>query len=123
MAAADGVAVDHGNDGLWQVAYLLLHVEHVEARHAVAAHVATAALDVHVAAGAEGLVAGSRQDDHANVGTLPAIGQRLAHLGHRERGEGVAPAGAVDGDAGYAVVKVEKDFLVFLNGLPIALHE
>ena len=120
MPAADGVAVHHGDDGLWQRAYLLLHVEDVEPGHAVAAHVAAAALDVHIAARAESLVAGTREHHDADVLTFAAISQRLAHLPHCERRERVAIARAVDRDAGDAVELVKEYFLVFLDSFPVS---
>ena len=55
MAAADGVAGDHGDDRLGQGADLALQVEDVEARHAVVADVAAVAAHLLVAAGAERL--------------------------------------------------------------------
>ena len=67
MAAADGVAGDHRDDRLGQVADLALQVEHVEARHAVVADVAAVAAHALVAAGAEGLVARAGEDDDADA--------------------------------------------------------
>ena len=61
VAAADGVAVDEGDDGDRQRADLALEVEHVEPGEPVAADVAAAvALVLLVAAGAERHVAGAR---------------------------------------------------------------
>ena len=66
MPAADGVAGDHGDDGLGDGADLFLQIEHVEARHAVAADVAGVAAHLLVAAGAERLVALAGEDDDAD---------------------------------------------------------
>ena len=122
VAAADGEAVDGGDDGFGQGADLFLHVEHGEARHAVAVEVAAAALDVHVAAGAEGDVAGAGEDDDAHGGHFPREAQGVAHFCRCQGGEGVAVAFAVDGDAGDAAVLLEEDFFVLLDGKPIAFH-
>ena len=118
MAAADSKAVDHGNDGLGQAAYLLLHIEHVETRHTVAADIAAAALDVHIAACTEGFVACAGQDDHADVLRLAAIAEGIADFGCGQRREGVAITGAIDGDTGNAVVGIKEDFFILLQGSP-----
>jgi hypothetical protein len=67
VAAADGPAGHHGHDGLGQRADLLLQVEHVQAGHAVVTDVALIAAHALVAAGAEGLAAGAREDDDADL--------------------------------------------------------
>lgn len=59
VAAADSIARDHRDHGLWQPPDLHLEVEDVEARHAVGADVAALAADRLVAAAAEGEVAGA----------------------------------------------------------------
>ena len=119
VTAAYGEAVDHGDDRLGQGADLLLHVEHVEAGHAVVPHVAAAALDVHVAAAAEGLVARAGENHHAHVGHVAAQAQGVAHFGDRVRGEGVALVRSVDGDFCGAVPELEEDVLIFPNGGPL----
>ena len=60
MAAADRVAGHHGDDRLGKGADLPLEVEHVEAGHAVLAHVPAVAADLLVAPGAERLAALAR---------------------------------------------------------------
>ena len=67
VAAADGVARDHGDDGLGQRADLALEVEHVEARDAVVADVAALAADALIAARAEGVRALAAEDDDADL--------------------------------------------------------
>ena len=111
VAATYGVAVHHGYHGLGQTAYLHLHVEHIEAWHAIAAHIAPAAFHVHVAPAAEGFVASAGEQHHAYALGLAAPGKGLAHLPRGERGEGVAVARPVDGDLGNAVVFFKQDFL------------
>ena len=98
-----------------------MHVEHVEARHAVLSHVAAAALDVHVAAAAEGLVSGAGQRHHAYVGRFAADAQGVAHFGNRGGREGVAPVRPVDGDSGNAVVKVEENVFIFPYAGPLSV--
>ena len=120
VSAANGKAVDHGDDRLGQRANLLLDVENVEARHAVGAHVSAPALDVHVASAAEGLVAGAGQDDHVDVGAFAAIVEGVAHLGRGGGCERVAVSRPVDGDAGDAVVDVEQDFGILSDGFPVS---
>src|SRR5690606_2981898 len=67
VAAADRVASDHRDDGLGQAADLLLQVEDVQARDAVAADVAGVAAHFLVAAGAEGVGPLAGEDDHADL--------------------------------------------------------
>ena len=111
VAAADGVAVHHGYHGLGQTAYLHLHVEHAQTGHAGIVYIAAAALHVHVAARAEGLVAGAGEQHHAYALGLAAVGEGLRELQRGPGGEGVAVAGAVDGNLGYAVVFLEEYLL------------
>ena len=66
VAAADGIAGDHGNDRLGQAADLFLHIEDIEARNAIGPDIAAVAAHFLVAAGAEGLVPLTGQDDHAD---------------------------------------------------------
>ena len=49
MTAADGIAVDHGDDRLWQSAYLHLHIEHAQSWHAVLVNLSAAPFHVHIA--------------------------------------------------------------------------
>lgn len=121
MAAPYGIAVHHGNHGLGQGTYLLLHVEHVEARHAVLPHIAAPALEVHVAAAAEGLVPRAGKRHHADIVHFPAQTQGVAHFRHRHGREGVAPVRPVDGDFPYPVVVFKQDVLVGSDGRPFTL--
>ena len=91
VAAADGVAGDHGDDRLRRAPDLHVEVGDVEAADAllaerVVADVARVAPDPLVAAGAERLVALAGEDDHADVGILP--GQRRAPATARSRSAG-----------------------------------
>ena len=35
MSATDGIAIDHGDDGLRKAPYLHLHIEHIETGHTI----------------------------------------------------------------------------------------
>ena len=133
MSAADGVAVDHGDDGLGQPAYLHLHVEHREPGHSLVVDVSAPALHVHVAARAEGvldvlqpLALGhlahlSRQQHHAYALQLAAVGEGLAQLQRRLGCEGIAVARPVDGDLGDAVELFEAYLFELPNLFPLSL--
>ena len=110
MAATDGEAIDHSNDGLRKRADLLLHVKHVEARHIVLAHITSATLVVHVSTCTEGHVASARKEHNADVSILAAMIECLAHFAHGEGCEGVAIARAIDGDFRDAVIVLKDDF-------------
>ena len=121
VAAADGVAVYEGDDGLGQRADLLLHVQNVQPRDAVLAHIAAAILHVHVTAAAEGLVSRAGKKDHVDIRAFAAVGECLAHLLCCIGREGVAVAGPVDSDPGYAFIIVKEYLFVFFDGFPFAL--
>ena len=110
----------HGDDRFRYGAYLLLHVEHIEARYTVGAYIASVAFYVHVAARAEGFVAGTGQHHYVDVLTFTAVQQGVAYFGCGGRGEGVAVTRAVDGYLGYSVIIVEKNILVFFDGFPFS---
>ena len=123
MSTTDSVAVDHGDDRLWQSADLHLHIEHIQAWHTVSTDISTASLDVHVATRAECLVAGARKNHHTYVEMIAAIGKGLTHLPHGKRCEGVAVAWTVDGDLSDVIVFF-KEYLLEVktrNGFPISL--
>ena len=67
MATADGIAVDHRNDGLGQTTNLHLHVQDTQAGYAFAIDIAATALDVHVATSTECLVTSAGQQHDADV--------------------------------------------------------
>ena len=104
MAAADRVAGHRGDDGLGQGADLALQVEHVQARDAVFSDIASLAAHALVSAGAEGVGALAGQDDDADLLVVARVLEGPAHLFDGERPEGVAHLGAVDRDAGDALL-------------------
>ena len=132
VAAAYGKAVDHGDDGLGERANLLLNVEHIKARHAVAADVAAAAFDVHVAARAEGFglevfflrlsfktwAMGTSEHYDADAWIFTADAEGVANLADGEGGEGVAVPRAIDADAGNSLMEIEENLFVLLDGFP-----
>ena len=124
MPAADSVAVHHGNDRLGHHADKMLQVEHVQARDVVLAHVAAVATDLLIAARAERLVlvaaavVRTGQDDDADGSVVARHGERVVHLGHGERGERVAPFGAIDGDFRNPISGFVLDFPILLGGFP-----
>ncbi len=119
MAAADGVAVDERDDRDGQRPDETLEVEHVQTGHALGVLVAAPDLVALVAAGAEGDVAGSRQDGDPDRGVVADVPERVEHLGHGLRPERVAHLLAVDGDAGDAGARMlVADVLVLADGRP-----
>ena len=122
MSSADGEAVDHGDDGFWKPPDLHLHIEHVEARNAVFAHIATFSFHVHIAAGAESLVARTRQQYHADVLRFATIGKGLPHLPCREWGECVAIARTIDSYLSDAAILLEAYLLKMkaFDGFPFS---
>ena len=75
----------------------------------------------HVAAGAEGALAGAGDDDDADLGVGAGVLDGLPHLGQGLAGEGVHHVRAVDGDPGGAadaVVLLVDDLLKFAHGVP-----
>ena len=87
--------------GFGQVRDLALEVEDVEVMGAFVVLIA-AVVTPHllVAAGAEGQITGPGEDDDADAGIEAGIVQRLHHLLHRQRPEGVAHLRTIDGDLG-----------------------
>lgn len=123
MAAADGVAGDQRNDDFGHGADELLHVEDVETRHAVAAHVTRVTAHALVAARAEGVFAilvwtGAGQEHHANGGVLTRVDQGVVKLKRRFGTERIALLRAVDGDLRDAIDLVIQDVFVGLGGFP-----
>src|SRR3981189_2494750 len=98
LPAADRVARDHRHHRLGQGADLLLQIEHVQARHAVAADVPLRAPDALVASRAECLIARAGEDGDAGVRVLAHVLEALLQLEQRLGAEGVADLGPVDGD-------------------------
>jgi len=70
VAATDGVAGHHGDDGLGKAADLHLEVEDVEAADAARVLVAVVPAHLLAAAGAEGLPALPGEDDDAHLGIV-----------------------------------------------------
>lgn len=104
MAAADGVACDHGDDGFGQGADFFLEIEHVEAGNAVAADVAGVATDFLIAPGAECEIARAGENDYAYVGVFMCEIKGAQHFGNSLWAEGVAHFGAIDRDFGDGAV-------------------
>ena len=111
MSSADGIAVNHRDNGLRQAPDLHLHVKHIQPWHAVGAHISAPAFDVHVASGAESHVAGTRKYHHPNVQMVAAIGESLTHLPHCQRRESIAIAGPIDSYLGDMMIFFEENLL------------
>src|SRR5690554_5281197 len=121
MSGANCIAVHHGDYWLGDGANLLLHIEHVEAGHAILANVTSLTLHVLVTTGTKGLVTCSGEYHHAHFLHLAADAQCVAHLCGGSGGKGVAVARAVNGDACDTVVKIKQDILIFPDGSPFSL--
>ena len=104
VAAADRVAGYHRHHRFRAGADLALEVEHVKVVNAgVVLIAAVVAANFLVAAGAEGFLTFTGQDNHPDIVVIAGIRQRLNHLFDGQRAEGVAYLWAVDGDFGNAV--------------------
>ena len=77
---------------------------------------------MHVASGTESRVSGSCQYDDIDIRPFAADIEGIAHFRCRSRGESVAIAFAVDGDAGDPVVEIKQDFFIFFDGFPFSFH-
>ena len=111
MASTDSVAVDHSYDRLRQRAYLLLHIEHVKARHTVVADISATSLDVHVATRTERHVASSGQYYHPYALRFTTPRKRLRHLPRGAWCKGVAITRTVYRYLGYTVIFL-KEYLL-----------
>ncbi len=81
VAATDCVTGHHGNHRFRAGADVALEVEHIEVVSPLVIPVSTVvATDLLVAAGAEGFLAKTGQDDGADLIVITGIGQRLQHL-------------------------------------------
>lgn len=120
VASANGIAVDHSNDRLWQAAYLHLHIEHAETRYACLVDVAATPLDVHVATRAEGFVACSGQYDYADVLCFATPAERLRQLPCGLGCKGIAIARTVDGYLCYSIVFFQQDFFKISDVFPFS---
>src|SRR5882672_511925 len=110
VAAADGEAVDHGDDGLGNVADRAVKGFHVHG--SLVLRVAPLPALLLIAARAEGLVAGAREHGDPD-GPIPArIQKGLGQLGHRAGPERVPDLGPIDGDPGHAVHLLVEDIRV-----------
>ena len=106
VSSADGVAVDHCNDGLGQTADLHLHIQHAEPWNTLLVDIASMPLHVHVATRAEGMLdilqplslghlgEGTREDDDAQVEAVAAVVERLREFPRGEWRERVSVAPA-----------------------------
>ena len=133
VSSADGEAVDHSNDRLWEPSDLHLHVEHRQSRYAFAVDVSSPAFHVHVTSGAERLCAEpfvvrlsfetwrgcACEDDDPYLLRLSYDRESLRQLGCRERGEGVTIARTIDAYLCYAVVFFKDDFLERVHFFPV----
>src|SRR2546430_8012900 len=110
VAAADRIAGDHRDHRLGEAPDLDVQVGHVEAAHAgapggVLVEIAGVAAHALVSAGAEGVGALAREDDHAHLEVLARVLQRARDLDDRARAKGVSHLRARDRDLGDALVR------------------
>ena len=124
VPTADGVAGHHGDDGLGHGADGALHIQNIQARHAVFTDVAGISAHFLVAAGAEGVRAFPGQDDHAHLGVFMRGVEGVEHFMHGLGTERVADLGAVDRDfRDAAVVRCFiLDIRIFPGGGPLCAH-
>src|ERR1051325_2522207 len=93
MPAADGVARDHGHDGLGQTADLLLHVEDVEARHALPVDVPPLPPHPLLPTRAKRLGTFAGEDDDADVRAVASHAERGLQLTDGERAKALRTFG------------------------------
>ena len=107
VAAADGEAVDHRDHRLGDVADRAVQRLHVHG--ALIPGIAAVPALLLVAAGAERLVAGAGQHDHADRRIPVCVDERVGQLGDGLRAEGVPHLRPVDRDPGDAVLLLVQD--------------
>src|SRR2546426_8185 len=110
-APADVEPVPQGDEGLREAAARPGEPgrPHADAARPGLAAGATLAL---IAAGRERLVPGAGEDDYADRAVGPRGAERADQLVDRERAEGIAHLGPVDGDPGDAIARLVEDVLV-----------
>jgi hypothetical protein len=115
VAAADGDAVDRGDDGLGDVADETVEGLDLEEAALGGAVVAGFLALFLVAAGAEGLVAGAGQGDDADLAVGPGALEAENEFVDGAAPEGVEAVGPVDRDPGQPVVDFIEDVGEFLE--------
>src|SRR3954447_4881067 len=119
LAATDRVAVDEGDDGDGQRSDLALEVQHIEPRKPVAPDVPASVLEPLVAARAERLFAGAREEGAADRRVVPDPRERVDHLLDRLGTERVVDLGPVDRHPGDPRPRMlVADVLVFDDRCP-----
>src|SRR4051794_31672085 len=124
VAAADRVAGDHRDHRLRQPADLHVQFADVEPADAllgylVVADVAVVAADPLVAARAEGIPAGAREDDRADLEVVAGASEGLAQLGQGLWAEGVADLGPVDRDLRDPAALLVEDVAELAGAAPL----
>ena len=124
MAAAHGVSGHHRHHRLRQPPDLHVEVADVEAPHALLSHlvvadVAVVAADRLVAAGAERLGSGSREDDRRDLEVVTRPAERVAQLGQGLGAKRVPDLGAVDGDLRDPLRLLVEDVAEVASGAPL----
>src|SRR5690242_18296426 len=113
VPAADRVPGHHRHHRLRQPADLDLEVEDVEPADAFVAHVAVAAANALVAAGAEGLRTLAGEHDHTDGGIAAGPLEGILQLEEGAGPEGVPYLGATDRELGDALRDLVADVAVF----------
>jgi hypothetical protein len=122
MATPYGIAIHHGNDGLWQGPDLLLHIQDIQARYTVLPDIPCKAFDMLVASAAKGFVACAGKNNNRYFFPLTALRQGIRNFQGGIGCKGIAIARPVNGDPGYPFKKVKQDIFVTRYGLPVTVQ-
>ena len=97
-----------------------MQVEHVQPGYPVLVDIPAHAFHFLVASRAEGFVARSRENHHADVIAFAADIHGIQHLEIRLRSESVIHLLAVDRDLGNSLEEIEFDIFVLLDCCPVS---
>src|SRR5690349_11970932 len=122
MPAADGIARDHGDHRLGQIADLALQLQHVQPGHTILADIAAVAAHSLVAAGAKGLIARPGEDNHPDAPVLMRPLESVGQFKQRLGPEGIAHFRAVDRNFADALGIFVQNIRVFMHGFPLDRH-
>src|SRR5713226_4449264 len=122
VTAANGIACNHGYDWLGKILNHFLQVERVQARHAVAADVATMTSNTLIPARAERLITCACKNDHANLWVLATGIESIYQFSQCFWPESIAHCGSVDCNLSHALGFLKNNVCVVTNFLPFYRH-
>src|SRR6266849_7764165 len=122
VTATNGIACNHSYDWLGKILNHFLQVERVQARHAIAADVATMTSNTLIPARAERLITRACKNDHPNLGVLATGIESIYQFCQRFWPEGIAHCGSVDCNLSHALGSLKNNVCVVTNFLSFYRH-